>query len=168
MGEPRGAKIMAIDDIVKALTRISRLVDKGIPHTPRSPDALVERLNDLYAESVKGISSQELFTYDDVVSPTITLTISVEAEFDIKKVMENIRTKLNEAQRGKADALGTTGIIGSYGHYDFMYDDESELLRITHKYGHKPEDTRSVLSIMKKMIDYAKGYLEEVKKSAQE
>jgi hypothetical protein len=35
-------------------------------------------------------------------------------------------------------------------------------------HGHKREDTRSVLSIIKKMIGYAKDYLEEVKKSLEE
>ena len=159
---------MAIDDTIRTFSKISRLIDKGIPHTPKTPDALVERLNDLYAETIKGISSQELFTYDDVVSPTITLTIRVEAEFDLKRVMDNMRERLHAKKRGKADALGKTGIVWSYRHYDFMYDDESRLLQITHKYGHKREHTRSVLSIIKKMIYYAKDYLEEVKKAAQD
>lgn len=156
---------MAIDDTIQILTRINQLIDKGIPDTPTSPDALVERLNDLYGESIKGFASQELFAYDDIGGPTITLAISIDAEFDIKKVMENMRTRLHAIKPGKADAMGKTGIVWSYGHYDFMYDDGSEILRISHKYGRKPEDTRSVLSIIKKMIDYAKDYLEEVKKS---
>ena len=63
--------------------------------------------------------------------------------------------------------MGKTGIVWSHGHYDFVYDDDSGLLRISHKYSHKRVDTRSVLSIIKKMIDYAKDYLEEVKKSAE-
>jgi hypothetical protein len=159
---------MAIDDTIQILTRINQLIDKGIPDTPTSPDALVERLNDLYAESFKGFASQELFAYDDVGGPTITLAISIDTEFDIKKVMENMRTRLHAIKPGKADAMGKTGIVWSYGHYAFMYDDGSEILRISHKYGHKPEDTRSVLSIIKKMVDYAKDYLEEVKKSAEE
>ncbi len=159
---------MAIDDTIQTLTKISRLINKGIPHTPKTPDALVERLNNLYAETIKGISSQELFAYDDVGSPTITLAISIDAEFDLKRVMDNMRARLHAKKRGKVDALGKTGIVWSYGHYDFMYDDESRLLRITHKYGHKREYTRSVLSIIKKMINYAKDYLEEVKKASQD
>ncbi|MGA1979980.1 MAG: hypothetical protein ABSG99_05385 [Sedimentisphaerales bacterium] len=159
---------MAIDDTIQTLTKIYQLIDKGIPHTPTNPDALVEYLNDLYGESIEGLATQELFAYDDIGGPTITLAISVDTEFDIEKVMENMRTRLHATQHGKADAMGKTGIVWSYGHYDFGYDDDSGLLRISHKYGHKREDTRSVLSIIKKMIDYAKDYLEEVKKSAEE
>jgi hypothetical protein len=40
--------------------------------------------------------------------------------------------------------------------------------RILHKYRRKGNDTKSVLSIIKKMIGYTKDYLEEVKKSAEE
>jgi len=159
---------MGIDDTIQTLTKIYQLIDKGIPHTPRSPDALVNYLNDLYGESIEGFASQELFAYDDVGSPTITLTVSIDTEFDLKKVMDNMRTKLHIKRRGKADAMGKTGIVWSCGHYDFIYDDDSGLLRISHKYGHKREDTRSVLSIIKKMIDYAKDYIEEVKKSTEE
>ncbi len=156
---------MAIDDAIQTLTRIYQLIDKGIPHTPTSPDALVEYLNDLYAKTIEGLSAEELFAYDDVGSPTITLTVSIDVEFDLKRVMENMRTRLHTTQRGKADVMGKTGIVWSYGHYDFLYDDDSGFLRISHKYGHEREDTRSVLSIIKKMIDYAKDYLEEVRKS---
>jgi hypothetical protein len=159
---------MAIDDTIQTLTKIYQLLNKGIPHTPRSPDALVEYLNDLYSESIKGFAAQELFAYDDIGGPTITLAISIDVEFDLKRVMENMRARLHARRQGKADALGQTGIVWSYGHYDFMYDDDLGLLRISHKYGHKREDTRSVLSIIKKMIDYAKDYLEEVKKSTEE
>jgi len=159
---------MAIDDTIKILAKIYQSIDRGIPKTAASPDALVNHLNDLYAESIEGFASQELFAYDDVRSPSITLTISIDVEFDLKRVMENMRKRLHTRRRGKADALGKTGIVWSYGHYDFIYDDDSGLLRISHKYGHKREDTKSVLSIIKKMIDYAKDYIEEVKKSAEE
>ncbi|HUS88146.1 MAG TPA: hypothetical protein VMW91_02055 [Desulfosporosinus sp.] len=159
---------MAIDDTIKILAKIYQSIDRGIPKTAASPDALVNHLNDLYAESIEGFASQELFAYDDVESPSITLTISIDVEFDLKRVMENMRKRLHARRRGKADALGKTGIVWSYGHYDFIYDDDSGLLRISHKYGHKREDTKSVLSIIKKMIDYAKDYIEEVKKSAEE
>jgi hypothetical protein len=159
---------MAIDDTIQTLTKMYQLIEKGIPHTPRSPDAVVEYLNDLYAKTIEGLAVEELLAYDDVGSPTITLTISIGVEFDLKKVMGKMRTRLHATRKGKADAMGKTGIVWSYGHYDFMYDDDSGLLRISHKYGHKREDTRSVLSIIKKMIDYAKDYLEEIKKSAEE
>jgi hypothetical protein len=159
---------MAIDDSIQTLTKIYQLINKGIPHTPTSPDVLVGYLNDLYAESIEGFASEELFAYDDVGGPTITLAISIDAEFDLKRVMDNMRTRLHATRQGKADAMGKTGIVWSYGHYDFGYDDDSGLLRISHKYGHKREDTRSVLSIIKKMIDYAKDYLEEVKRSTEE
>lgn len=159
---------MAIDDTIQTLTKIYQSIDKGIPQTAASPDALVNYLNDLYAESIKGFAAEELFAYDDVGSPSITLTISIDVKFDLKRVMENMRKRLHAIRQGKADAIGKTGIVWSYGHYDFMYDDDSGLLRISHKYGHKREDTRAVLSIIKKMIDYAKDYIEEVKKSTEE
>ena len=159
---------MVIDDAIQTLTKIYRSIDQGIPKTAASPDALVNHLNDLYGESREGFTSEELFAYDDVRSPSITLTISIDVEFDLKRVMEDMRTRLHATQHGKADEMGKTGIVWSHGHYDFMYDDDSGLLRISHKYGHKREDTRSVLSIIKRMIGYAKDYLEEVKKSAEE
>jgi len=82
--------------------------------------------------------------------------------------MEDMRTRFHATQHGQADEIGKTGIVWSHGRYDFMYDDDSGLLRISHKYSHKREDTKSVLSIIKRMIGYAKDYLEEVKKSAEE
>ena len=159
---------MVIDDTIQTLTRIEQSIDKGIPRTVASPDTLVNHLNDLYSDSTEGFASEELFAYDDVGSPSITLTISIDVEFDLKRVMEDMRTRLHATQHGKADKMGKTGIVWSHGHYDFLYDDDSGLLRISHKYGHKREDTRSVLSIIKKMIGYAKDYLEEVKKSLEE
>jgi hypothetical protein len=45
----------------------------------------------------------------------------------------------------QADEIGKTGIVWSHRRYDFMYDDDSGLLRISHKYSHKREDTKSVL-----------------------
>ena len=156
---------MGIDDTIQTLTKISQLIDKGIPHTPGSPDSLVNYLNDLYAKTIEGFAVEEFLSYDDVGSPTITLTVGIDVEFDLKKVMENMRARLHVRQRGKADTLGKTGIVWSCGHYDFVYDDDLGVLRISHKYGHKREDTRSVLSIIKKMTGYAKDYIEEVKKS---
>jgi hypothetical protein len=67
----------------------------------------------------------------------------------------------------KRPEIGKTGIVWSHEHYDFVYDDDSGLLRISHKYSHKREDTKSVLSIIKRMIGYAKDYIEEVKKSTE-
>jgi hypothetical protein len=179
---------MAIDDIITTLTKIYQSIDQGIPKTATSPDALVNHLNDLYSESaqnrnIDGLfesdnelyseSTQtrnldELFAYDDVGSPSITLTVSIDVEFDLKRVMENMRTRLHATQHGQVDEMGMTGIVWSHGRYDFMYDDDSGLLRISHRYSHKREDTKSILSIIKRMIGYAKDYLEEVKKSAKE
>lgn len=179
---------MAIDDIITTLTKIYQSIDQGIPKTAATPDALVNHLNDLYSESIQngnidGLfesnnelyseSTQnrklnELFAYDDVGSPSITLTVSFNVEFDFKRVMENMRARLHATQHGQVDEIGKTGIVWSLGRYDFMYDDDSGLLRISHKYSHKREDTKSVLSIIKRMIGYAKDYLEEVKRSTEE
>ena len=159
---------MRIDDTIQTLAEIYRSIDKGIPQTSISPDALVNHLNDLYSESAKNLTLEELFAYDDVRSPSITLTIGIDVKFDIKRVMDNMRTRLHTIPHGKADEIGKTGIVWSHGRYDFVYDNDSGLLRISHQYSHKRRDTKSVLSIIKRMIDYAKGYLEEVKKSAEE
>jgi hypothetical protein len=158
---------MAIDDTITTLTRIYRLIDKGIPKTAASPDALLNHLNDLYSESIGEFTSMELFAYDDVRSPSITLTIKFDVEFDFRRVMENMLTKLHATQHGRVDEIGKTGIVWSHGRYDFMYNDDSGLLRISHQYSHKQKDTKSVLSIIKRMISYAKDYLEEVKKSVE-
>jgi len=159
---------MVIDDAIQTLTKIYRSIDQGIPKTAASPDALVNHLNDLYGESREGFTSEELFVYDDVRSPSITLTIGIDAEFDLKRVMENMRTRLHATHSGRADEIGKTGIVWSHGRYDFVCDDDAGLLRISHRYSHKGGDIKSVLSIIKKMIDYAKDYLEEAKKSAEE
>jgi len=179
---------MLIDDTIQTLTKIYQSIDQGIPKTATSPDALVNHLNDLYSESAQNRnidvlfesdnelyneSTQnrnldELFTYDEVVSPSITLTISIDVEFDLKRVMENMRTRLHATQHSQADEIGKTGIVWSHGRYDFVCDDDAGLLRISHRYSHKRGDIKSVLSIIKKMIDYARDYLEEAKKSAEE
>jgi hypothetical protein len=178
---------MVIDDAIQTLTRIYQSIDKGIPKTVASPDALINHLNNLYSESTEGLdldglfeyelqtestqnrnSSDELFEYDDVGSPSITLTIGINVEFDLKRVMENMRTRLHATQHSQTDEIGKTGVVWSHGRYDFAYDDDAGLLRISHKYSHRRRDTRSILSIIKLMIGYAKSYLEEVKKSAEE
>jgi len=159
---------MAIDDTIKTLTKIYQSISRGIPKTAARPDALVNHLNDLYSESREGFTSEELFAYDDVRSPSIALTVRIDVEFDLKRVMENMRTRLHATRYGREDEIGKTGIVWSHGRYDFMYDDDSGLLRISHRYSHKGGDIKSVLSIIKKMIDYAKDYLEEAKKSAEE
>ncbi len=159
---------MVIDDAIETLTRIYRSVDQGIPKTAASPDALVNHLNDLYGESREGFTSEELFAYDDVRSPSITLTIGIDAEFDLKRVMENMRTRLHATRYGREDEIGKTGAVWSCGRYDFVHGDDLGQLRISHQYSHRRRDTQSVLSIIKRMIGYAKDYLEEVKKSAEE
>jgi len=159
---------MPIDDTITTLAKIYQSVDTMIPQTITSPDALVDHLNDLYSKSAKSLALEELFTYDDVGSPSITLTIRIDVEFDLRKIMENMRTRLPAKRHRKADEIGKTGIVWSHGRYDFVYDDDSGLLRVSHKYSHKRSDTNSVLSIIKKMIGYTKDYLEEVRNSVEE
>jgi hypothetical protein len=78
---------MVIDDAIQTLTKIYRSIDQGIPKTAASPDALINHLNDLYGEFYEGLTSEELFAYDDVRSPSITLTIGIDVEFDLIDVM---------------------------------------------------------------------------------
>jgi hypothetical protein len=159
---------MEIDNTIKALTKIRQSIDQGIPKTAASPDALVNHLNDLYGESYEGLTLEELFAYDDVRSPSITLTIGIDVEFDPRRVMESMQTRLHATPQDAADEIGRTGVVWSCGRYDFVYDDDLGQLRISHQYSHKRRDTQSVLSIIKRMIGYAEDYLEEAKKSAEE
>jgi len=156
---------MAIDNTITILSKIYQLIDRGIPKTAASPDALVNHLNDLYSESTEGFSSKELFTYDNVGSSSITLSVHIDVEFDPRKVMESMQTRLQATPKEEADEIGKTGVVLSYGRYDFVHDDDLEQLRISHQYSHRQRDTQSILSIIKRMIGYAKYYLEEVKKS---
>jgi len=159
---------MRIDDTIQTLVRVRQSIDTWVPQTGTRPDALIADLNDLYVGSTENREFDELFEYDDVGSPSITLAVSIEVDFDLKKVMENLRTRLHIVQPGRADEIGSAGVVWSQGRYDFVYDSDSERLRISHKYSHKRVDTKSVSSIAKQMIDYAIDYLEEVKASANE
>lgn len=157
---------MDIDDTIQVLLRVRRSIDQWVPRTTARPDALIADLNDLYVGSTENRDFDELFKYDDVGSPSITLSVGIDTEFDPKGVMANMRTKLHIVQPGPADEIGTAGIVWSHGRYDFVYDHDAGLLRISHKYSHKRVDTKSVSSIVKRMIDHALEYLEEVKASA--
>jgi hypothetical protein len=160
--------MMVIDDTIQTLIKIYESIDQGIPKTAACPDALVNHLNDLYGESTGGLTSEELFAYDDVGSPSLTLTLGIDVEFDLKRVMENMRTRLRVTPKIQVDEIGRAGVVWSCGRYDFMYNDDSGNLRISHQYSHKQGDTKSVLSVIKTMINYARDYLEETKKSAEE
>lgn len=159
---------MTIDDTIGKLARIHQSVERRIPKTAASPDGLVNHLNDLYGEFSGGLGSEELFTCDDVGSPSITLTVDIDVEFDPKRVMESLQTKLRAKPHEEHDEIGRTGAVWSCGRYDFVHDDALGQLRISHRYSHRQKDTQSVLSITRKMIDYARIYLEEVKQSAEE
>jgi len=157
---------VTIDDTIQALVKIRQSIDIWVPERTTHPDALIADLNDLYVASAKNRDFDELFEYDDVGSPSITLTVSIEVEFDFQRVMENLRTRLHVKRPDRADEIGRAGVVLSQGRYDFVYDDNLGALRISHRYSHKRVDTKSVSSITKQMIDYAVAYLEEVKASA--
>ena len=157
---------MEIDDTIQTLTKIRQSLDTRIPPTTTRPDALIAGLNDLYVASTENRDFEELFEYDDVGSPSITLIVSIEVEFDLPRVMESLRTRLHLPLPARADEIGKAGIVWSYGRYDFVYDRGAGSLRLSHKYSHKRVDTKSVASIAKQMIEYAIDYLEEVKASA--
>jgi hypothetical protein len=159
---------MEIDDTIQTLVKIRQSIGKWVSQTKTRPDALIADLNDLYVESAQNRGLDELFEYDDVGSPSITLIIGIDTEFDLKTVMEGMRTRLHVIQPGRADEIGKAGIVWSHGRYDFVYDSDSSSLRISHRYSHKRVDTKSVSSIAKQMIDYAMDYLEAVKASVKE
>lgn len=157
---------MKIDGTIQTLAKVRQSIDTWVPQRTARPDALIADLNNLYVGSTENRDFDGLFEYDDVGSPSITLIVSIEVEFDLKRVMEKLRTRLHVLQPGQADEIGNAGIVWSYGRYDFVYDSDSASLRISHRYSHKRVDTKSVTSIAKQMTDYAIDYLEDVKASA--
>jgi len=156
---------MEIDDTIQTLVKIRQSTDRWAPQRTTSPDALIAGLNNLYVECAENRSLDELFEYGDVGSPAITLSIPLDVDFDLKRVMESMRKRLHILQPGGGDEIGNAGIVWSHGPYDFVYDDSSGTLRISHRYSHKRVDTKSVSSIAERMIDYALEYLGEVKAS---
>lgn len=157
---------MEISDTIEMLAQVRQSIDTWAPSRTTRPDALIADLNDLYVASSKNRNMDELFEYDDVGSPAITLIVPLDAEFDLQKVMKNLRTQLHVLRPGRADEIGNAGLVWSCGRYDFVYDGNSSSLRISHKYSHRRVDTKSVSSIAKQMIDYAINYLEEAKAAA--
>ena len=157
---------MEIDDTIQTLAKIRQAIETWVPRRTTRPDALITDLNDLYVASTENRDFDELFEFDDVGSPSITLIVSIEVEFDLQRVMGNLRTRLHILRPGRADEIGKAGVVWSHGRYDFVYDRDAGSLRISHKYSHKRVDTKSVSSIAKQMIDYTIDYLEEVKASA--
>jgi len=123
---------MEIDNTIQALVKIRQFIDTWVPQRTTRPDALIADLNDLYVASTENRDFDELFEYDDVGSPSITLTVSIEEEFNLQRVMENMRTRLQILQPSRADEMGTAGVVWSHGRYDFVYDDDSGSLRIYH------------------------------------
>jgi hypothetical protein len=158
---------MQINDTIQTLVRIRQSIDTWVPESTTRPDALIADLNDLYVTSTQNRDFDELFEYDDVGSPSITLIVSIEVEFNFQRVMENMRTKLH-IRPSRADEIASAGVVWSHGRYDFVYDDDSGALRISHRYSHKRVDTKSVSTIAKRMIGYGIAYLEEVKASGKE
>ena len=157
---------MKIDDTIQTLAGIRQAIDKWVPQTTTRPDALIADLNDLYVASTENRDFDGLFEYDDVGGPSITLIVSIDGEFDFQNVTNHMRTRLHSLRPGRADEIGTAGVVWSHGRYDFVYDGDSRSLRLSHQYSHKRVDMKSVSSIAKQMIDYAIDYLEEVKASA--
>ncbi len=159
---------MEIDDTIQALVRIHQSIDSWVARTTTRPDVLIADLNDLYVASTDNRSLDDLFEYSDVGSPSITLSVNIEADVDLTRVMESMRTRLHIRQPGRGDDIGNAGIVWSHGRYDFVYDDESGALRVSHRYSHKRVDTKSVSSIARRMIEYAIEYLKEVQASGKE
>jgi hypothetical protein len=158
---------MEINDTIQTLIQIRQSLDARVPPATTRPDALIAGLNDLYVASSDNRDFDDLFAFDDVGSPSITLTVTIEVEFDLPRVMRNLRTRLHIRPPGRADEIGKAGVVWSHGRYDFVYDRDSDSLRISHRYSHQRVDTKSVSSIARQMIDHAIDYLKEVKASAQ-
>lgn len=91
---------------------------------------------------------------DDVGSPSVTLIVDIGEDFDLQRVTEKLRTRLQVQAPDRADEIASAGTVWSQGRYDFVYEGHSESLRISHRYSHKPEHTRSVCSILKQILGY--------------
>jgi len=159
---------MEIENTIQTLTRIRQSIDTWVPKQTTSPDALIEYLNDLYITAAEDSDFDDLFECDNVGGPSITLIVGVDIDFDLQSVMEKMHTRLHIEPPEHTDEIGKTGIVWSHGRYDFVFDDNAGLLRISHKYSHKRVDTKSVSSIAEQMLDYAIDYLSEVKASTME
>ena len=85
---------MRIDDTIQTLVKVRQSIDTWVPQRTTRPDALIADVNDLYVGSTENRDLDELFEYDDVGSPSITLAVNIEVDFNLKKVMENLRTRL--------------------------------------------------------------------------
>lgn len=153
---------MKIRDTIQTLAKMRQSIDAWTPQCALRPDALIADLNDLYVASAQNSGMDELFAYDDVGNPSLTLIVGIEVEFDIQTVMESLRTRLHIPLPGRADEIANAGIVWSHGRYDFVYDHDSRSLRISHQYSHRGAHTKSVSSIAKRMIEYAMSYLQEV------
>jgi hypothetical protein len=158
--------VMGMDETIQMLAKVRQSIDTWAPRRTTRPDVLIADLNDSYVASNQNRGMDELFAYDDVGSPSLTLIVPIDVEFDLQRVMKNLRTELHLLRPGPTDEIGNAGIVWSHGRYDFVYDSDSASLRISHKYSHKRVDTKSVSSIARQMINYAINYLEEVKTSA--
>ena len=156
---------MKIDNTMTVLTKVTQTLTKGIPWTVKQPDALIDHINDLYRLICETLKWDALLAYDNVGYPSVTLTINIEEEFNIKQVAEGMRRKLKLPKPEKTDKIENTGIAWSYSRYDFLYDPAVECLKISHKYNYKRLDTQAVLNIVKTMIDHAMSYLEEIRAS---
>jgi hypothetical protein len=157
---------MDIKESINALRAIHHSIGRGVPQTNTSPDALVAYLNDLYIRSSENPEFDELFEYNDVGSPSITLTVSIDSEFDLEKMVKSMRERLGIPAPRQTDEIENAGVVWSHGRYDFVYDANAEALRISHQYSHKRVDTQSVLTIARTMIEHALSYLEVVEASA--
>ncbi|MFC1652301.1 hypothetical protein ACFL3F_01140 [Planctomycetota bacterium] len=158
---------MDIEDTINTLRAIHQSIDQGIPQTITSPDALVAYTNDLYIRSFKNPEFDELFEYNEIGRPSLTITVSIDAEFNLERAVKGMRTRFQIAEPHQTDEIGNAGIVWSHGRYDFVYDENAELLRISHEYSQKRADTQSILTIIKTMIDHTLSYLKEVKAAAE-
>ena len=68
---------MEINDTLQTLRRVCQAIDAWIPRSGARPDVLIAGLNDLYVRSTKNRDLDELFEYNDVESPAVTLIVDL-------------------------------------------------------------------------------------------
>lgn len=153
---------MKIDKTITVLTKLTQTLTKGIPWTVKQPEALIDHINDLYTLFCETLEWDELLTFDNMGYLSVTLTIRIEEEFDIKQIVEGMHKKLKMPKLNKADKIRNTNIVWSHDRYDSLYDQNMDCLQISHRYSHKWIETQSVVNIVRTMISHALSYLEEV------
>ena len=159
---------MDISDTIQDMEQTYSVIKQGVPAGITDTKKYVSHVNEQYAGFAKNPTLEDLFSTEEIIAPTITMTIPLEPGFDAKKVKESLDARLNVSPSKNDGELGIAETENkfSYGRYDFEYDSSEGVLKITHDYSDKEDKRAAVLKIMGKMTQWANAYLVEAQKYA--